>query len=62
MKALARARHENINGCFKVWRCLKERWRHPLELHEPTMWAICNLTQLKIRFEDRAWQMDYRDS
>jgi hypothetical protein len=56
MKALARARHENINGCFKVWRCLKERWRHPLELHEPTMWAICNLTA-----ENTLWRQSMAD-
>ena len=32
-KALARARHETINRRFKQWKCMKDVWRHSLELH-----------------------------
>ena len=60
-KALGRSRHENINGYFKEFGCLQQRWRHQIGLHDKVFWSVANLTQLKIRFEDRHWQVQYND-
>jgi hypothetical protein len=33
MKAIARARHETANSCFKRWGILEQRYRHTLSKH-----------------------------
>jgi hypothetical protein len=42
------ARHETVNGRIKLFRCMKERFRHALYLHPRFFHAIVNLTQIMI--------------
>lgn len=46
-----RARHETINGRFKQWRALNERFRHKLELHWIVFMSIANITQIELEEE-----------
>ena len=59
-KALARARHETVNGRFKDWKCLKEVWRHALEKHGITFTAVANIEQFKM-MKKETWQVQYND-
>jgi len=60
MMGAARARHESINRLFKVYGCLKQKWRHQLTKHHNTFWAIANITQLKITKERANWKVKYQ--
>ena len=59
-KSLARARHETVNGRFKGWRILGERFRHDLCKHGPVMHAVANIEQLKLQVSP-TWQVEYND-
>ena len=59
-KALARARHECINRRFKCWNCLKEEWRHALELHGVAFSAVANIEQFLLMHRP-TWQVQYND-
>ena len=63
-KALARARHENVNKLFKDWDCLSERWRCDLALHGVAFRAVANIVQFKIEqsgHEGVVWQLECND-
>ena len=63
MKQMARARHETVNGRFKAWGCLKNRFRHSLDKHHLVVMAIANIIQLLIETEEECvFQVDYFDA
>ena len=47
-KALARARHETVNGRFKIFCVLHHIYGHDLALHSLVFRAIANITQVNI--------------
>ena len=46
--ALARTRHETINGRFKNWKVLSTKFRHPREKHHLCFEAVLAVTQMEI--------------
>ena len=44
--ALARARHENVNGKFKEWQILAQCYRHDINKHHIPARAVFVLTQI----------------
>ncbi len=63
MKRSSRARHETINGRFKEFNILKNRFRHPLEKHGIVFGAIANIVQLSIQLGvHEPFQVNYNDS
>jgi hypothetical protein len=44
--ALARARHETVNGRFKMWGCLFQEYRHDRKKHGDIFSSVVVLTQL----------------
>jgi hypothetical protein len=48
MKAQARARHETINQCFKMWGVMSRGFRGNPELHKNYCNVVANLTQFPI--------------
>jgi DDE superfamily endonuclease len=43
----ARARHETINGRLKVWKILKDVFRHPLSKHHIAFWSVVVIEQIE---------------
>jgi len=61
MKQSARARHKAINGLFKQYGILQERFRHDRNDHAVVFKAVANLVQAKIMHEGATYQVDYDD-
>ena len=61
-RATARARHETINGELKVYRALRDMWRHEREKHSPVFHAVANIVQLGLREGDHAFAVDYDEA
>lgn len=40
------ARHETVNCRLKQWKCLSNRFRHPLHRHPKCLHAIVNILQI----------------
>jgi hypothetical protein len=59
-KAIARARHETVNGLFKTWRVLKAVFRHPRRKHGKCFHAVANIVQSQLEHKP-TWQVDYND-
>ena len=47
-KTVARSRHESINGHFKRWSILKNRYCHDINEHYIVFQAVVVLTQMSI--------------
>ena len=62
MKQVARARHEHVNGLFKNWSILNNRFRQKVTKHGNVFWAIANITQAQIQVEGSSWQVQYYDN
>ena len=62
MKAVARARHEVINGLFKQFGCLSHTFRHHRTKHGLAFTAVANIAQAKILLEDPPFQVVYDDN
>ena len=60
-KALARARHETVNGRFKVFGALKQIYRHDLSLHSLVFRSIANITQVSLRTKSPLFSIDYNE-
>lgn len=60
MKADVRARHENVNGRFKKWDMLNDKFRYNLDKHGSVFGAVAVITQLEIEnggiISDRAYE------
>lgn len=44
----SRVYHECINGRFKMFNCLQNRFRHSIEKHNLCVFAIANIVQLEL--------------
>ena len=62
MKLVARCRHEQINGLFKNWGILKQRFRSRVHHHGAVMLAIVNVTQAAIQAGEGTWKVRYNDN
>ena len=61
MKAIARARHETINGLFKNFAIMRERYRHNLNKHRRVFKAVANLIQAKTMLDGPTFGVQYND-
>jgi hypothetical protein len=61
MKAVARARHEVVNGMFKKFGVLRQRFRHAPEKHGLCMLSVANVTQICFEEERPPFQLNYYD-
>jgi len=61
IKAVARARHETVNGLFKKFGALKHEWRHNKTKHGIVFNAVANITQAQIQCEPATFQVQYKD-
>jgi hypothetical protein len=60
MKSNARARHETVNSRIRRWSALTDIFRHDVQArHAPVFYAILNITQLQILFEEPLFQVEY---
>ena len=59
MEGTARARHETVNRLFKNVGVLKQPFRHELSLHTTCFYAVANLVQLMIKFENPVFMVTY---
>ena len=58
-RAKTRARHETVNGLFKNWQVLTQKFRHSRHLHRPCFLAVAVLTQISFENGERPWQVKY---
>ena len=58
-KGRARSRHETINGLFKIFDVLSDRFRHQIEKHGVVFRAVVAITQLKIQYEQPSFNVHY---
>lgn len=52
------ARHETVNGCFKRFAVLDDRFRHGLEKHHWCFYAIANIVQLILKYECPLYELN----
>ena len=62
MKAVARARHETINGLFKDFHVLKDCFHHHRTKHGRVFTAVANIIQAKLQLENPTFQVNYDDN
>ena len=62
MKAAARARHEVVNGWFKRFGILQQRFHHDVYLHYEVFHAVANIVQLLIMMGHTPFDLEYRDN
>ena len=55
----ARARHETINSRLKSFKCLSQKFRHPLAKHSVFFGAVTAFVQVGIMNGERPWQLRY---
>jgi len=61
-RATARARHETVNSCFKIYNCLKAHcYRHELEKHAPIFYSVANIVQLGLKTGKLTFQVEYNE-
>ena len=61
MKAMARARHETVNGRFKRFGVLRQRFRHEVYRHRPCALSVFNIIQVEMEEEYPIFQVQYYD-
>ena len=61
MAAVARAWHEVVNGMFKKFGVLRQRFRHPLEKHGVFFLSVANITQIVFEEECPPFHVNYFD-
>ena len=61
MKAVARARHETVNGLFKKFGAMKNSWSHHRTKHGLAFMAVANIVQAQIQMEPATFQVMYED-
>ena len=59
-KTRIQARHENVNGRFKQFNCIKNVWRHDLAKHKMTFRSVAVLIQLGLQYERGLFKVDYK--
>ena len=58
-KARARARGETINGRFKNFCVLMDRYRHKISMHSFVFWAVAVLTQISLTTVSPTFKVNY---
>ena len=58
-KARARARGETINGRFKNFRILMDRYRHKISMHSYVLRAVAVLTQISLTTVSPTFKVNY---
>jgi hypothetical protein len=58
-KGRARARHENVNGLFKEFAVLRERFHHNIDKHGRVFRAIAVIVQISLKYETPVMQVHY---
>ena len=61
MKAEARARHETVNGRFKRFGVLRQRFRHDRLKHRPCALSVFTIIQVEMEEESPIFQVQYYD-
>ena len=61
MQARIRSRQETVNGRFKNWGVLRQRYRHEIIHHGDHFRCVAVLTQLSINAEEKLFSTGYRD-
>ena len=61
MRAHVRVQHETLNGRFKQWGVLRDRYRHNLSKHGQYFRAIANMTQIAIENGEPLFSVTYID-
>ena len=61
MKAKVRARHECVNGYFKVFEAFDQKWRHHRSKHGTAFMAAANIVQARIQLEPTVFQCQCKD-
>lgn len=61
MAGTARARHETVNGRFKIFAVLTKSFRHELVKHSACFRAVAVVTQLNIENGNPLFQVEYSD-
>ena len=60
MQGRVRSRHETVNGRFKNFAILEDRYRHDLKTHGCVFCAVAVLTQLSIENGEPLFKVDYK--
>ena len=45
-----RARHETVNNRLKIFTCLTKPWRHTVEFHADTFFAVAVIVQIDLQY------------
>ena len=53
--------HEMVNKRLKEFKCLKNVWRHDLNLHSVSLWAVAVITQLSFENGEPVFDVGYDD-
>ena len=56
-KGQARARHENVNGRFKEWKCMGNVFRHDKRKHKEYFYAVATIVQSEIMHRRGTYQL-----
>jgi len=59
MAAVARARHEVVNGMFKKFGALRQRFLHAPEKHGVCFLAVANITRIVFEEERIPFHVNY---
>ena len=61
MKTIARSRHETANKRLKIYKIVRERFRHDMSKNSSAFRAVAVITQLNIRDGFSLFDVDYID-
>ena len=59
MLAMVASRHESVNGRFKNWDILSQKFCHDRNLHKAVFCAIINLTQIEFENGNPPFQVPF---
>ena len=62
MKAVARCRHEVVNGYLKNFKVLRECFQHHRTKHGRILWAVANIVQAEIKIHGAPFELHYDDN
>jgi len=60
-QSVVRARHETVNRRFKEFNILHRTFRHNRNKHSQAFWAVANIVQLSIEYENGLFDVEYYD-
>lgn len=60
-QSVVRARHETVNRRFKEFNILHRTFRHDITKHHQVFFAVANLVQLSLEYENGLFDVEYND-